>query len=145
MTASDRREEFDPSPVSVGRARRFIQQVLREPGPAGVTSAAGAPGPLDPELADLLLFTANEVTTNAVLHGRTVFTVRVVRSANSTRIEVSDENSRMPQPCLAPVDAASGRGLAILDGSGLDWGVERHAGGKTVWVEAHLDSHRQLY
>jgi hypothetical protein len=42
----------------------------------------------------------------------------------------------MPQPCLAPADATSGRGLAIVDGSGLQWGVERHARGKTVWIES---------
>ena len=53
---------------------------------------------------------ANELTTNAVLHARTDFTVRVLFGAHRVRVEVSDGNTRMPQPCLTPADATSGRG-----------------------------------
>ncbi len=45
---------------------------------------------------------ANELATNAVLHARTEFTVRVVLDGVQARVEVSNENSRVPQPCLAP-------------------------------------------
>jgi len=81
---------------------------------------------------------ANELATNAVLHARTEFTVRVLIDAYRVRVEVSDGNTRMPQPCLTPAHATSGRGLAIVDGTGLQWGAERHARGKTVWVQAPL-------
>ena len=93
-------------------------------------------GPAGDGLVDNLIMAANELTTNAVLHARTEFTVRVLIYPDRVRVEVSDGNTRMPQPCLAPADATSGRGLAIVDGSGLQWGAERHAGGKTVWVQA---------
>ena len=86
----------------------------------------------------MLVMAANELATNAVLHARTEFTVRVLIDAYRVRVEVSDGNTRMPQPCLTPADATSGRGLAIVDGSGLQWGAERHARGKTVWVQAPL-------
>lgn len=62
---------------------------------------------------------ANEFATNAVLHARTNFTVQVRDDGVVVRIEISDRNSRMPQPCLTPADATSGRGLAIVGGSGL--------------------------
>ena len=81
---------------------------------------------------------ANELVANAVFHARTEFTVRVLIDTDRVRIEVSDGNTRMPQPCLTPADATSGRGLAIVDGTGLQWGAERHARGKTVWVQAPL-------
>ena len=86
----------------------------------------------------MLIVAANELAANAVLHARTEFTVRVLIDADRVRIEVSDGNTRMPQPCLTPADATSGRGLAIVDGTGLQWGADRHAGGKTVWVQAPL-------
>jgi hypothetical protein len=129
----------------VGRARRFLRAILSASDPSNPPAASSPPDPVAPvdgDLLDLLLITANELTTNAVLHGRTDFTVRVVRSTTRTRIEVTDANPRMPQPCLAPLEAASGRGLAILEASGLDWGIERHSEGKTVWVEAATNGHQ---
>lgn len=117
---------FQPDPAAVSLARRFLRHALINLGP---TDAAR-------ELADTLVMAANELATNAVLHARTEFTVRVDVDATQARVEVSDENSRVPQPCLAPADATSGRGLALVDGSGLQWGVDRYPGGKTVWVQA---------
>jgi anti-sigma regulatory factor (Ser/Thr protein kinase) len=121
-------ERFRPDPQAVSGARRFLRRALKhiEAGPAG------------DGLVDSLIMAANELTTNAVLHARTDFTVRVLFGAQRVRVEVSDGNTRMPQPCLTPADATSGRGLAIVDGTGLQWGAERHARGKTVWVQAPL-------
>ena len=67
---------------------------------------------------------------------RTEFPVRVVADAAGVLVEVTNGNTRVPQPCVAPEDATSGRGLAIVEGSGLDWGIDRHAGGKTVWLQS---------
>lgn len=116
--------EFEPDPAAVSRVRRFLREVMGElVGPS-----------VGDELADALVMAANELATNAVLHARTEFTVRVVVDAVAVRVEVTDGNSRLPQPCLAPADATSGRGLALIDGSGLDWGIDRHSGGKTIWL-----------
>jgi hypothetical protein len=52
------------------------------------------------------------------------------------RVEVTDASVDAPQPREAPVEATSGRGLAIIDGSGLQWGIDQHADGKTVWLQA---------
>jgi anti-sigma regulatory factor (Ser/Thr protein kinase) len=119
-------ERFRSDPQAVAEARHFLRRTLRD--------IEG--GPAD-DVAYLLVMAANELVANAVMHARTEFTVRVLTDTDRIRIEVSDGNSRMPQPCLAPPGATSGRGLAIVDGSGLQWGAERHASGKTVWVQAH--------
>ncbi|MDQ1631302.1 MAG: hypothetical protein QOC80_1274 [Frankiaceae bacterium] len=88
------------------------------------------------ELAETLIVAGTELATNAVVHARTEFTVRVLLEATLVRLEVSDGSSGVPEPLPATTDATSGRGLAIIAGSGLAWGVQRHPGGKTVWVEA---------
>jgi anti-sigma regulatory factor (Ser/Thr protein kinase) len=119
-------ERFRPDPQAVSRARRFLRQAL--------TDIEG--GPAGDDLVYILVMAANELVANAVFHARTEFTVRVLIDTDRVRIEVSDGNTRMPQPCLTPADATSGRGLAIVDGSGLQWGAERHIRGKTVWVQA---------
>jgi anti-sigma regulatory factor (Ser/Thr protein kinase) len=119
-------ERFRPDPQAVPQARRFLRQAL--------TDIEG--GPAGDDLVYILVMAANELVANAVFHARTEFTVRVLIDTDRVRIEVSDGNTRMPQPCLTPADATSGRGLAIVDGSGLQWGAERHARGKTVWVQA---------
>jgi anti-sigma regulatory factor (Ser/Thr protein kinase) len=120
-------QRFRPDPRAASDARRFLRRAL-----------AALDGGLAGDLAHILIMAANELATNAVLHARTDFTVRVLIGADRVRVEVSDGNTRMPQPCLTPADATSGRGLAIVDGTGLEWGAERHARGKTVWVQAAL-------
>lgn len=121
-------ERFRPDPQAVSAVRRFLRRALTaiEAGPAG------------DGLVYRLIMAANELATNAVLHARTEFTVRVLIDAHRVRVEVSDGNTRMPQPCLTPAEATSGRGLAIVDGTGLQWGAERHARGKTLWIQAPL-------
>ncbi len=126
MIAGGEVAEFSPDAAAVSGVRRFLRTALRGLGP----SEAGV------ELADTLLMAGNELAVNAVLHARTEFTVRVLVDLERARVEVSDGNTRVPLPCLVPIDATSGRGLAIIDGSGLEWGVDRYFGGKTVWLQA---------
>jgi len=125
VTAADVSREFGPDAFAVSQARWFLWQALQDLLGEGDGS----------ELADTLLLAVNELTTNAVLHARTEFVVRFAVDAVHARVEVTDANSRVPQPCLAPADATSGRGLAIIDGSGLQHGIDRHSGGKTVWLQ----------
>jgi len=130
VTAAELSREFEPDALAVSQARRFLRQALQDL----LGDDDGS------ELAYTLLMAANELTTNAVLHARTEFVVRIAVDALHVRVEVTDGNSRVPQPCLAPADATSGRGLAIIDGSGLQHGIDRHPGGKTVWVQAQRGS-----
>ena len=83
---------------------------------------------------------ASELVTNAVLHARTGIQLRVLSEGSSVRLEVYDENSRLPT--LAAVDpaATSGRGLAVVSSLAGSWGVELERYGKVVWAELGSDA-----
>jgi anti-sigma regulatory factor (Ser/Thr protein kinase) len=111
---------FAPEASEVFAARRFVTSVLEAWG-------------LDMEDLQLLV---SELATNAVLHARSDFEVTVIRSDRRVRVEVFDQNTRLPTFAAAPPDAYSGRGLMILRGLASAWGVESHSDtGKTIWFE----------
>ena len=114
------------NPSAVSAARDFLRGALSD---LGLTETSS-------DLIDLPIMAANELATNPVLHARTEFTTRVLADPIRVRVEVSDANPRTPQPDPAPAHATSGRGLAIIDGSGLQWGMDPHPDGKTMWIQA---------
>jgi anti-sigma regulatory factor (Ser/Thr protein kinase) len=106
----------------VGAARRFVDQAVADWG-------------LDPIRNEARLITS-ELSANAVLHARTDFGVTLRSDGlDYLRIEVRDENSRMPSSGAPRQDALSGRGLLIVDGLATCWGTELDGGGKMVWAE----------
>jgi anti-sigma regulatory factor (Ser/Thr protein kinase) len=114
----DRR--FRAEPASAGFARHFVGSVLESHGV---------------ESLDARLLTS-ELATNAVMHGRTDFTVRVALWDARMRVEVRDSNRRLPKAGQAvPVDATSGRGLPLVEVIAPAWGVEPLEEGKAVWFE----------
>ena len=117
---------FEPEPGQVGAARRFVRCALRDV--SGITE----------DMRERLVLAANELVTNAVLHARTSYEVSVVCADGWVCIEVADGNTRMPQQCLTPTDATSGRGLGIVDALGLSWAVRRNPHGKSVCLTAEL-------
>jgi anti-sigma regulatory factor (Ser/Thr protein kinase) len=124
LSEPDERVEMDrrfrADPVSAGRARQFVASVLESYGVESVD-------------AGLL---TSELATNAVLHGRTDFTVTVALWDARMRVEVRDWNRQLPRSERdLPVDATSGRGLSLVDGIAPAWGIEPVEGGKSVWFE----------
>lgn len=113
---------FGPTPVAVREARAFLRDCL---------DALARHVDFD---VDAVLLAANELATNAVVHGGTEFEVRVRLHDGTVRVEVSDHDPRLPQARTADVDATSGRGLALVHNSGLRWGADRTDDGKTVWL-----------
>lgn len=113
---------FPPEPASTREARRRVAGVL--------------------ESYDLLAATAtaalivSELTTNAVLHARTPFEVRLLVGSGTVRIEVHDGNGRHPVTRNFSHSATSGRGLRVIDELCDDWGVDPDpdGDGKTVWA-----------
>jgi anti-sigma regulatory factor (Ser/Thr protein kinase) len=90
--------------------------------------------------ADLPLL-VSELATNAVLHARSDFEVTVIRLPQRVRVEVFDQNTRLPSFAVAPRDAHSGRGLMLVQGLSGAWGVESHSdSGKTIWFEVPTPS-----
>jgi anti-sigma regulatory factor (Ser/Thr protein kinase) len=111
---------FAPNASEVFAARHFVAWVLEGWGM---------------EIEDLPLL-VSELATNAVLHARSDFEVTVIRSPRVVRVEVFDQNTRLPSFAVAPTDAYSGRGLMLLRGLSTNWGVESHSDtGKTIWFE----------
>lgn len=114
---------FEPVATQVAAVRRFVRGVL-------------ADWQLDAGDAVLLV---NELATNAVIHARGPFDILLRRYANRLRVSVSDDNTRLPELSQVPIDALSGRGLAIVVALAVDWGIESLAGsGKTIWFEVDL-------
>lgn len=113
---------FGPTPVAVREARAFLRDCL---------DALARHVDFD---VDAVLLAANELATNAVVHGGTEFEVRVRLHDGTVRVEVTDHDPRLPQARTAGADATSGRGLALIDSSGLHWGADRTDDGKTVWL-----------
>jgi anti-sigma regulatory factor (Ser/Thr protein kinase) len=108
---------FEPLVSSAGDVRRFVKSTLLE---WHVED-------------DLVGFLANELATNAILHARTPFEVRLTRDKATCRIEVSDSNPRMPVLQPVPAEAPSGHGMMIMNRQALAWGIEPEPDGKTIW------------
>lgn len=81
----------------------------------------------------------SELATNVTLHARTDIRVTVRCEGDTLSAEVKDWNSRMPQACLTPEDATTGRGLAIVEAVAERWGVDRDEDGKSVWFVLDVD------
>src|SRR4051812_13929345 len=84
------------------------------------------------EIARLL---TSELVTNALTHGTGPIQVEVTRSANCVRVSVDDDESRLPHHSLAHPEAASGRGLMLVESLSARWGMTPRHPGKRVWFE----------
>ena len=88
----------------------------------------------DPET---LLLVASELVTNAVVHGAEPIEVSIDLDDRRLRVEVSDssaDTSAVAERERTP-DRPGGWGLQIVGSLTQRWGTDRHAAGKTVWVE----------
>jgi anti-sigma regulatory factor (Ser/Thr protein kinase) len=108
-----------PTTASVAEVRRFVGERLAE-------------WP-HPEVAHSAMLAASELATNAVLHARTEFTVKVMLD-DCVRIEIEDRSPALP--VLKPItdQASTGRGLHLVERLTDAWGVEA-SDGKRVWCE----------
>lgn len=112
--------QFDPDLRSVGAARRFVIDIVREWGVA----------PHD------IALVVGELAANAVVHGHTRFTVSVSLHGRTVSIEVCDESAGPVRQSPASSEAQSGRGLVIVDRVATNWGIRPLSeGGKVVWAE----------
>lgn len=118
--------EFTPDLRSPRAARRFVDDAIPDTAPT--------------DLAALLV---SELATNAVLHARTDFVVRVITSNGKVRVEVEDANERPPSVAHTPPEATSGRGLQLVQTLADAWGVEGRPDGKLVWFELAATSSRR--
>lgn len=81
----------------------------------------------------------SELATNAVLHGRTDFTLRMTLDSDGLLVEVSDASSRQPEERSYSREAVTGRGLSMVAALSAAWGVLQGRPGKTVWARPCKD------
>lgn len=111
---------------SVRRARWFV-------------SAQLAWWSVDATVAGDAVLVASELVTNALRHGRAPRRLELELSAETLRIAVGDAGPGRPRRRPFATDRESGRGLALLEALGADWGFEpKPAAGKRVWCELAL-------
>jgi anti-sigma regulatory factor (Ser/Thr protein kinase) len=116
---------FAGKAVSVSDARRYVRSEL-----------VGE----DPDLIEAATLLVSELATNAVRHANSAFVVRMSRTDDTIRFEVSDSGAGEPRIADADPRRRSGRGLQIVQGMSREWGVIREELGKTVWFVLHRPS-----
>lgn len=115
----------------VGDARRLIQKTLEAWGLATLCADAA-----------LLV---SELTTNAILHAHSKVAVNMRTDPAGVRVEVCDHSPVPPQVRRFSAEAATGRGVRLLETLADAWGVQaRSAGGKCVWFTLSLNRPAQF-
>ncbi|HUQ63587.1 MAG TPA: ATP-binding protein [Acidimicrobiales bacterium] len=117
---------FPAEPASVSKARRFVRETLDAVGAAGFEECA--------------ILLVSELVTNAVLHARTAPEVTVRVTEDRVWVGVRDASPVAPAPKRYGLEAATGRGLQLVEQIAARWGVDTDSAGKTVWFELDPDS-----
>ena len=110
------------TPDSVTAARRFVRAAMQDM-------------PLSTcEIVELLV---SELATNAVVHARSEFQIRVLRAPGSVRVEVVDAGAGDIAPRTIADNEAHGRGLRIVGQLADEWGVlsTPDSASRTVWFQ----------
>ncbi|MBV9952490.1 MAG: ATP-binding protein [Acidimicrobiia bacterium] len=109
---------FPAQPGSVKAARSAVHAALTD---------------VDPTLVDAVVLMVSELTTNAILHARTEFTLEIETSAHDLRVTVSDAGPGDPAVRAPAREKTTGRGLQIVERLADQWGIVDGAPGKSVW------------
>ncbi|MGI5130173.1 SpoIIE family protein phosphatase [Pseudonocardia sp. CA-107938] len=132
----ERRMRLPPDARSPARARRMLQDSLREAEATDGVAASG-PGSID-ALADTVVLLASELCENAVLHAGTEFDVELTVSDVDVRVAVADRGAgalelHLAQPRRQYGRAAThGRGLELVQRLATTWGTRHEPGGRHV-------------
>ena len=110
--------EFAADPSCVAEAREFVASVVD-----------------DAAIVDALRLVVSELATNAVLHARSTFRIRVATGPGVVRVEVFDNSDVPPTRKEYGPSAVTGRGLGIVEQLTARWGVRTLTAGKVVWFE----------
>lgn len=116
--------------ASVAKARAFVRALLRQWNAAGFEEPA--------------VLLVSELVTNAVLHSATPSTVEVRLNTGILWIGIADGSAVIPAPKRYGVEAATGRGLQLVERIASRWGVSRSDSGKVVWFELSDESAQEF-
>jgi anti-sigma regulatory factor (Ser/Thr protein kinase) len=117
-----RRRSLPPEPTSPRLAREFVRAACRD-------------WSVDEETCEDADLVATELVANVVDHARTSCVITVSYADPGLRIDVED---LYPGPIAGPrpfdVTAPRGRGLQVVAGLSVAWGVRELPTGKSVWA-----------
>ena len=111
--------ELEPERSNVALARRFVMDAIHRLG--------------RDKYADVAELLTSELVTNAVLHAKTPVKLRVCDEDDGLRVEVRDQSGAGPQRRRYSPEAATGRGLGMVEVLASAWGTRPEKPGKTVW------------
>ena len=115
------RTSLPAEPASAAKARRFVRDTL----------TAWAADEFE-ESATLLV---SELVTNAVLHARSSAELTLRMLDGELWVGVSDGNAGPAVRKRYGADAATGRGLLLVERIATAWGTEPSGNGKLVWFQ----------
>jgi anti-sigma regulatory factor (Ser/Thr protein kinase) len=113
-----------PDPMSARAAREVMEAALQPWG--------------DEEATEVAVLLTTELVTNAIVHARTDFALRVSTHSERLRVEVSDSSSDPPRLMSIRGLEDHGRGLHLVDVLSQSWGVDWRDDHKVVWFELTL-------
>ena len=119
------RRAFANAPDAPTQARRFVANLLTD---------------LPRDVAGEVAIMVSELATNCVRHTVTDFTVRVERTPDEVRVDVTDTGGGTPEIRSPELTEPSGRGLRIVQELSDEFGITMLDGtsGKTVWFVVRL-------
>jgi len=90
---------------------------------------------LPDEMVETVMILVSEITTNVVIHARSMMTLRIDVNEPRVKVWVEDCSTACPQPRPVEDDDEGGRGLWLVDALASSWGCEKTSAGKQVWFE----------
>jgi two-component sensor histidine kinase len=90
------------------------------------------------DLSNTVALVVTELVTNAILHARTDFQVRIEIAPPLVRLTVTDGSARLPVVRHYAAEDVTGRGLGLVEALCTRWGIdaaEDGKEGKSVWCE----------
>lgn len=111
---------LDADPRSVSEARRLTRNTFDEWGLA--------------RLGEIAVLLVSELTTNAILHAHSPVGITMTTNRQGVRVYVCDDSPAPPRVRRFRTEAATGRGVRLLETLANSWGVQSSPdGGKCVW------------
>ena len=119
--------DLPPERSAAAQARRFVREVCASWG-------------LVREVIDDIELLVSELVTNAVLHARSAARLTIEQLGDCIRVTVADSSAVPPRLREYGPEAATGRGVFLVDRLAREWGVETNDGaGKRVWFEVAVE------
>jgi Histidine kinase-like ATPase domain len=87
------------------------------------------------ETVETVVMLVSEVTTNVVIHARSMMTLRMDINKPRVKVWVEDCSAACPHLRSPEDDDEGGRGLWLVDALASSWGCEMTSTGKQVWFE----------